>query len=250
MQKTGSSARILVVDDDLMTRKLFNFLLMDAGYAVVAADSVSAASRYLEREEIHLIILDVGLPHINGLDYCRKLREVRYTVPIMFVSGRQQTDDKLAGFDAGADDYVSKPIEPREFLARVRALLSRQLWGTSSGAHTKLRAGGLQLDISELSVRRADGRQMQLTPTEMRVLQCLLRNAGRVVTRDHLLTEAWGYDYESDSNQVEVYIRRLRRKVDPDPEQSCIETIRGLGYRLLANKQGVGKTEEPVAAAG
>lgn len=232
-----------------MTRRLMTFILTEGGYTAVAADSTAAATRILERDEVHLILLDIGMPHVDGLDFCRKLRSLRYAVPIMFVTGRPQIDDKVAGFDAGADDYITKPFEPRELLVRVRALLSRQLWGTSIGSHANLQAGGLELNLSELTVKLPDGRDAQLTPTEMRVLQCLMMNAGRVVTRDHLLSEAWGYDYESDSNQVEVYMRRLRRKVDLNPEASCIETVRGLGYRLLTAKQAARRADVASAVA-
>lgn len=247
--RPGPSAHVLVVDDDAMTRKLLSFILTEAGYAAVAVEGVTSALRVLEREEVHLILLDVNMPTTDGLEFCRKLRDERYGIPVMFLSGRMLTDDKVAGFDAGADDYLTKPFEPRELLSRVGALLARQLWGTTNGTRTHLRAGGLELDLAELTVRLPSGREVQLTPTEMRVLQCLMMNAGRVVTRELLLTEAWGYDYESESNQVEVYIRRIRRKLDAPAGETCVETVRGLGYRLLSPSQtSRGDTETATVA--
>jgi DNA-binding response OmpR family regulator len=250
MGHAGPAARILVVDDDPVARKLLTYILMEAGYSAAAAANVAAASRILEREQAHLLILDVRMPQASGLDFCRQLREARSSIPVLMLSGAQQIDDKVAGFDAGADDYLTKPYDPRELLCRVRALLSRQFWGISTGASARLCAGGLELDLAELSVKLPGGAVVALTPTETRVLQCLMVNAGRVLTRDAILTEAWGYGYEADSNQVEVYIRRIRRKVEPDPDHPCIETIRGLGYRLLTVKQATREPPTALTAAG
>jgi DNA-binding response OmpR family regulator len=143
----------------------------------------------------------------------------------------------VAGFDAGADDYLAKPFDPRELLARVRALLNRQLWGAANNAGHCLEVGGYSLDLVDLSIRLPGGGVVQLTPQEVRVLQCLMVNAGRVVSRETILQAAWGPDYHSESNQVDVYIRRLRRKIEQDPERPVIATVYGLGYRLSTGKE-------------
>ena len=228
-------ATVLCVEDDPLGRKVLAFTLAEAGYRVEAADQAAAALRVLQREEVHTIVLDVGLPQLDGLDFCRRLRAERIGTPVLLLTGRRGVEDTVAGFEAGADDYLAKPYEPRELVARVRALVGRQFWGTANVARDRLAAAGLELDLRELAVTLPSGRQVALTPTEMRVLQCLMTNAGRVVTRESLLAEAWGYDYETGSNPVEVYVRRVRRKIEAGPAP-LIETVRGVGYRLLAPK--------------
>ncbi len=230
----GPAARILVVDDDVLLRKLVRYVLQEAGYDVAAVDGAAAALRVMEREDVHLIILDVTMPGMNGLEFCRRVRAQRADVPILFLSGQQDVNDTVAGFDAGGDDYLAKPFEPRELLARARALLNRQLWGAASVGGTTLKAGGLTLDLAKLSVQLPDSRVVALSPTEVHLLQYLMANAGRVVTRDLILQAVWGHDFESESNLVDVYIRRLRRKLEAHPSRRLIETVRGMGYRLVA----------------
>lgn len=237
-RRAEPAARILVVDDDAMSRKLLSYVLGEARYTVVSVDSAEAAARVLAQEQVHLLILDIRLPKMDGLEFCRKLREDGNAVPILFLSGRQDIDDKIAGFDAGGDDYLTKPFDTRELLSRVRALLHRQIWGIASGKRSTLKAGGLELDLSELQVMLPSGREVQLTPTEMRILQCLMTNSARVVRRDLLLAQVWGYDYQSASNQIEVYIRRIRRKIEVNPSDFFIETVRGLGYRFVGVGDG------------
>ncbi|MCL4541116.1 MAG: response regulator transcription factor [Chloroflexi bacterium] len=240
MQRARPSAHILYVEDEPLIRRMVEILLGDAGYQVSCVDNATAALRILHQNEVHLLILDVSLPQMDGRDFCRKLREDRFSVPVLFLSAHGLVEDKLSGFNVGADDYMAKPFEPRELLARVRALLGRQFWGTANMARSRLRVGGLELDLGELVVKLPNGDQEVLTPTEMRVLQCLMRYAGRVVTRELLLSEAWGYDYESDSNPVEVYVRRVRRKIESDSAHPLIETVRGVGYRLINNSSSAG----------
>jgi DNA-binding response OmpR family regulator len=189
-------------------------------------------------------VLDVTLAGMSGPDFCRHLRARGASQPVLFLSGHKALADKVAGFDAGGDDYLTKPFEPRELLARVRALLSRQFWGAASAASSVIRYGDLTLDLTELSAQLPGGRVVALTPTELRVLQYLMVNAGRVVTRDLILQAGWGYNYESASNQVDVYIRRIRRKIEGDGGKTAIQTVRGLGYRLV-----VGATQALAAEA-
>lgn len=246
VEKTRSTARILLVDDDLLFRKMTRYVLMEAGYHTAAVDSPAAALHLLEREDVHLAILDVGMPGMDGFDLCRQVRARRAALPVLFLSGRKEVDDRLAGFEAGADDYLAKPFEPRELMARVRALLNRQFWGTANAVSNLIKSGDLTLDVAELSVQLPVGQVVRLTPTELRVLQYLVQNTGRVVTRDLILQAGWGYEYESDSNQVDVYIRRIRRKIESGSSQTYIQTVRGLGYRLVAGTEESARTMEPM----
>lgn len=233
MEHARSLGRILLVDDDLLLRKMVRFILTDSGYDVSAVDGAAAAMHLLEREEVHLMVLDVAMSGMSGPDFCRQLRARGAAQPVLFLSGHKDLSDKVAGFEAGGDDYLAKPFEPRELLARVRALLSRQFWGTANPASNVVRFGELTLDVSDLSAQLPGGRVVSLTPTELRVLQYLMVNAGRVVTRDLILQAGWGYNYESASNQVDVYIRRIRRKIEGNGSVAAIQTVRGLGYRLV-----------------
>lgn len=233
MEAGRSRGRILLVDDDALLRKMVRFVLTESGYEVSAAEGAAAALRLLEREEVQLIILDVAMAGLSGPECCRQLRARGATQPVLFLSGHRELADKVAGFEAGGDDYLAKPFEPRELLARVRALLGRQFWGTASPAAAVLRLGGLALDVPNLAATLPGGRVVPLTPTELRVLQLLVANAGRVVPREQILQAGWGYHYESASNQVDVYIRRLRRKLEAPDRAAAIHTVRGLGYRLV-----------------
>jgi two-component system, OmpR family, response regulator MprA len=233
MEHARSLGRVLFVDDDLLLRKMVRFILVESGYEVAVADSAAAAMHLLEHEEVHLIILDVGMAGTSGLDCCRQLRARGATQPVLFLSGHKDLADKVAGFEVGGDDYLAKPFEPRELLARVRALLSRQFWGTAQPAGNVVCFGELPLDVTNLAAHLPDGRVVSLTPTELRVLQYLMVNAGRVVPRDRILQAGWGYNYESASNQVDVYIRRIRRKIEGHGSAAAIQTVRGLGYRVV-----------------
>lgn len=225
-------ARILIVDDEAMLRKLVRYVLIGEGYAVAAVDSAAAAFRVLEREAVDLIILDVGMPGTDGLAFCRALREQSRDLPVLFLSARRMLDDTVAGFEAGGDDFLGKPFEPRELAARVRALLNRSHRAAASRRRDALVVGGYTLALPELTLQLPSGEVAALTPTEARVLHCLLLNAGRIVTRDQLVQFAWGEDRDPDHNEIQVYIGRLRRKVEREGFPPCIETVRGLGYRF------------------
>jgi len=204
MEHARSLGRVLFVDDDLLLRKVVRLILAESGYDVSAVDGAAAAMHLLEREEVHLIVLDVAMTGTSGPDFCRQLRARGAMQPVLFLSGHKELSDKVAGFEAGGDDYMAKPFEPRELLARVRALLSRQFWGTANPAGNVVHSGELTLDVTDLYARLPGGRVVSLTPTELRVLQYLMVNAGRVVTRDLILQAGWGYNYERASNQVDV----------------------------------------------
>ena len=234
MSNVRSKPRVLVVDDNVQSLKMLRFLLEDDGYDVSVASSAAMARDLLDNPPgpIHLVILDVMMPHISGLDLCQRIRQGGECVPIIFLSARGEPADRAEGLRRGADDYVAKPFDPTELLARVAAVLRRSKFAAvSSETQPSLRLGEVELDAARLKVKTAAGRESDLTPTETKLLHCLMRNAGRVLTRDVLINQVWDYDYDGNNNTVDVYIRRLRQKVEPDPnEPRYIRTVRGAGY--------------------
>jgi two-component system OmpR family response regulator len=231
------SGKILVVDDDAMLRRMVRFILLGEGYSVAAVGGGKQALELIRREEVNLIVLDVAMPDMDGYEFCRTLREQRFSMPVLFLSAHQHVDDTVAGFDAGGDDYLTKPFAPRELTARVRAMLQRQARAVVPPPEDALTVGGYTLELAELSVRLPTGQVVQLTPTEQRVLRYLMVNAGQIITRDQLFRSAWPEGHDGDSNEIQVYIGRLRRKLDLDVANPCIETVRGLGYRFAKSPQ-------------
>ena len=224
--------RILVVDDDPPSVKMISFLLREEGYEVIAADNGLAALELIDREAPDLVILDVMMPHLDGLEVCRRIRQ-KQDVPIIFLSAKGETVDKVAGLELGADDYLAKPFEPAELLARVKAVMRRAEAMAGEDAQALLSVGPLTLDPLTNQAIFTDGRKASLTPIEFRLLHCLMRNAGRILSHDLLMTTVWGYDYEGYSNQIAVYVRRLRMKIEKDPNHpKLLTTARGLGYRF------------------
>ncbi|MHB0869343.1 MAG: response regulator transcription factor [Chloroflexota bacterium] len=239
MSNPRSKAHILVVDDNLQSLKMLRFLLEDEGYEVLVASNADTARDLLEgaTSPIHLVVLDVMMPNVNGFDLCDRIRREGESVPIIFLSARGEPTDKAEGLRMGADDYVVKPFDPGELLARIAAVLRRSKpISTASDSQPSLKLGDVELDPARLKVRVAEKRQSDLTPTETKLLHCLMRNAGRVLTRDVLINQVWDYDYDGNNNTVDVYIRRLRQKVEPDPnEPRYIRTVRGAGYVFQAS---------------
>lgn len=223
---------VLVVDDDAPSAKMTSFLLKEEGYTVRTADNGRDALRIVETEPVDLVILDVLMPPPDGYEVCRRIRE-KYEVPIIFLSAKGETSDKVAGLELGADDYLAKPFEPSELLARVKAVMRRTETFMMADSGTLLDLGDLQLDPVTNRLVWADGRSVKLTPIEFRLLHCLMRNAGRTLTHDLLLNAVWGYDYDGYSNQISVYVRRLRSKIEEDPANpKYLITVRGLGYKF------------------
>ena len=224
--------RILIVDDDAPNVKMISFLLREEGYDVVSVDNGPAALELVDRERPDLIILDVMMPHMDGFEVCRRIRQ-RLDVPIIFLSAKGETADKVTGLQLGADDYLAKPFEPAEFMARVKAVLRRAESFANDEAQTKLSVGEITLEPLSNRAVFADGRKIDLTPIEFRLLYCLMRNAGRILSHDLLMNAVWGYDYEGYSNQIAVYMHRLRLKLEQDPEHpKYLSTVRGLGYKF------------------
>ncbi|HOG46604.1 MAG TPA: response regulator transcription factor [Anaerolineae bacterium] len=224
--------RILVVDDDPPSVKMTAFLLREEGYEVITADNGRTALEILQSEAPDLVIMDVMMPHIDGLEVTRRIRQTM-DVPIIILSAKGETADKVSGLQVGADDYLSKPFEPSELIARVKAVLRRSEAFAGSDLQSTVAVGALHLDPMGYRVICDDGREIELTPIEFRLLHVLMRNAGRVLNHDYLLANAWGYDYEGYANQIAVYIRRLRTKIERDPANpEYILTVRGIGYKF------------------
>jgi two-component system response regulator MtrA len=221
-------ARILLVEDDPSIREITAIGLRNAGFEVdVAGDGQAGLDRF-RSGSYDLVLLDVMLPRLDGLEVCRAIRRVS-TVPVVMLTARADTIDVVVGLEAGADDYVKKPFEVPELVARVRAAIRRA--GREAGEPETLRLGPIVIDLAGRTVTR-DGADIALTRTEFDLLAELARNAGRVMTRDVLLDRIWGYDYLGDSRLVDVAIQRLRAKVETDPPApELIQTVRGAGYK-------------------
>jgi DNA-binding response OmpR family regulator len=219
--------RILLVEDN---RRLSDSLLqslVEDGYAVDPAYDGLEGEEMAQVYPYDAIILDIMLPKKNGLEVCRELRNQRVNVPILMLTARDTVEDRVSGLDSGADDYLVKPFAMEELRARLRALLRRR----SDDKSGLLKVGDLMLDPATHAVERA-GQAVELTAKEFSLLEYLMRNANRVVTRSMVENHIWSYDFQASSNVVDVYVRRLRRKLDDPFDEKLIETVRGVGYRL------------------
>ncbi len=233
---------ILVADDDLLNVKLVSFLLESSGYSVITAHDGPAAVHAVEMHNPDLVLLDVCMPTWNGFDVCRHIRRTS-DVPIIFLSAQSQLQDRVTGLQIGGDDYLVKPFEPLELLARVEAVLRRRDADLLNPV-TRLTQGDMTLEPVEHKVHFANGRSIELTPIEFRLLYYLMKNAGRVLKSDQILTKVWGYDDTSGSNLVAVYIRRLRAKIENNAKQpQRIITVPNLGYRFEVFAEGPPRTE-------
>ncbi|HLI44681.1 MAG TPA: response regulator transcription factor [Acidimicrobiales bacterium] len=227
------ASRILLVEDDERIRASMRLSLEDEGYEIEEAasgeEALDAHARALVSEPFDLLVVDIMLPGIDGFASVRELRRTS-TVPIIMVTARTDTHDVVAGLEAGADDYVTKPFEPKELAARIRALLRRARSG--EGGPVSLVFGDLEI-MPEAGVVRRGGEEVHLTRTEFLLLCELAANSGKVLSREQLLERVWSYDYFGDGRLVDVHVRRLRTKVEHDPsEPRHVLTVRGLGYKL------------------
>jgi two-component system response regulator MtrA len=221
-------AKVLFVEDDRSIREVTKLALEQAGFRVAACGDGSEGLALFARERFDLVLLDVMLPGVDGLEVCREIRKGHRT-PIIMLTARTDTVDVVVGLELGADDYVSKPFQPAELVARVRAVLRR---GRASEQKTVLRVGEIEIDETAFRATQS-GRELGLTATEFRLLCELARRPGQVFTREMLLERVWGYEFLGDSRLVNVAVQRLRAKVEDDPTHpALITTVRGVGYRL------------------
>lgn len=228
---TDTASRILVVDDESSITEFVSYALTKEGYTVDVVDNGESALEYAEKNDYDLFILDIMLPGIDGYELCRRLR-TQTTAPVLFLSARDTELDKVVGLEIGADDYLAKPFGVRELIARVHALLRRGSGGDFPGASHAITAGGITLD-EDAHTATGDKGEIDLTPREFELLACLMKNAGKVVTREELLHDAWGWEYLTETKTVDTHIKRLRDKIEAagyDP--GLVETVRGYGYRF------------------
>ena len=223
--------KILVVDDERAVRESLRRALQLEGYEIeLAADGREALSLLADEDpQPDAVILDVLMPGVDGLEVCRRLRAAGNHLPVLMLTARDEVENRVAGLDAGADDYVTKPFALEELLARVRALLRRTTDGDGTGE--VLTFADLDVDLGTREVRRA-GRTIELTRTEFALLELFLRNPRQVLTRSIIFERVWGYDFGFASNSLDVYIGYLRRKTEAGGELRLIQTVRGVGYAL------------------
>ena len=234
------TTRILVIEDDPGIARIISLYLEQDGCAVTLAADGAEGLRQAQDTAPHLIVLDLMLPRLDGMSICRALRAAS-DVPIIMVTARAAETDRLAGLDAGADDYIVKPFSPRELAARVRAVLRRTTRqngaraatdALSADAPASLEYDGIAIDLNTRAVRIGD-RQPALTPTEFRLLALLAEQPGRIFTRDQIINGAFGYDYDGFDRTVDVHIANLRRKIEPDGRKPrYVQTVHGVGYRF------------------
>ena len=239
MAEKTFEARLLVVDDEPSIRELLTASLRFAGFEVFPAADGAEALKLAEQHRPDLVVLDVMLPDLDGFTVTRKLRERGRDMPVLFLTARDETSDKVTGLTVGGDDYVTKPFSLEEVVARIRAVLRRTRPSDEDADEATLRYADLELDDDSHEVRRG-GRTIELSPTEFKLLRYLMLNSGRVLSKTQILDHVWQYDWGGDANIVESYISYLRRKVDQladadgRPLPPLIHTKRGVGYLLRA----------------
>ena len=227
-----SASRVLIVEDEESYRDALSFLLGREGFDVLTAETGPDALTVFDESDPDLVLLDVMLPGIPGTEVCRQIRQ-RSNIPVIMVSARDEEVDKVVGLELGADDYITKPYSPRELVARIRAVLRRGA-DAPEPAHADdvIESGAIRMDVDrhEVSLR---GEPLKLPLKEFELLEVLMRNAGRVLTRGQLIDLVWGSDYVGDTKTLDVHVKRLRAKIEDDPgSPQVLLTVRGLGYKL------------------
>lgn len=223
--------RILIVDDEPSITEFVSYAMQKEGYQTEVASNGEEALEKIENAHFDLFILDIMLPGIDGYELCRRIR-AKMNTPILFLSAKDSELNKVVGLELGADDYLAKPFGVRELLARTRALLRRSQANEETVHSSEISAGGITLD-EDAHTAQGDKGPIDLTPREFELLACLMRNAGKVVSREDLLRDAWGWEYITETKTVDTHIKRLRDKIEAagyDPK--LVETVRGCGYRF------------------
>lgn len=226
----NTPARILIVDDEPSITEFVSYAMQKEGYLTEITSDGEEALRKIEQQHFDLFILDIMLPGIDGYELCRRIR-TKMSTPILFLSARDTELNKVVGLELGADDYLAKPFGVRELLARTRALLRRSQ-GNEMVSGNEISAGGITLN-EDTHVAQGDKGAIDLTPREFELLACLMRNAGKVVSREDLLHDAWNWEFITETKTVDTHIKRLRDKIESagyDPK--LVETVRGYGYRF------------------
>lgn len=226
----NTPARILIVDDEPSITEFVSYAMQKEGYLTEIASDGEEALRKMEQQHFDLFILDIMLPGIDGYELCRRIR-TKMSTPVLFLSARDTELNKVVGLELGADDYLAKPFGVRELLARTRALLRRSQ-GNEMVSGNEISAGGITLN-EDTHVAQGDKGAIDLTPREFELLACLMRNAGKVVSREDLLHDAWNWEFITETKTVDTHIKRLRDKIESagyDPK--LVETVRGYGYRF------------------
>lgn len=224
--------RLLVVEDERPLRNLVTNALISAGYEVFGVPDGLQAMEFFAQNSVDMVILDIIMPHVDGIQVCRWIRQ-RSDVPIVMLTALDRTEDVVAGFEAGADDYITKPFTFEELRARIEAIFRRLEWMTRRRPGGVLSFGELTMDPDAHRVTRA-GQEIHVTPVEFELLYYLMSHAGEAVPKETLFREVWGYEYVEGLNLVEVAVRRLREKIEPDPSRPAyIQTVRGVGYRFV-----------------
>ena len=226
------AARILVVEDEESLADSVRYNLEREGYAVTVAPDGRRAIERFRIDKPNLIVLDLMLPEISGLDVCRMIRQ-ESDVPIIMVTAKDSEADKVTGLELGADDYVTKPFSVRELVSRVRAHLRRARMSQPFPADEELEGGTVQMDVAKHEIR-VNGEVTPFPPKEFELLEAFLRRKGRLLTRDFLIEEVWGHDYVGDTKTLDVHVKRIRRKIEADPHApEHLVTVRGLGYKFV-----------------
>lgn len=232
-----SNQTVLIVDDEENILELLKFNLCNSGFKVVTALSGEKALDLCQKESVDLVLLDLMLPDIDGLEICRRLKSQAKTnlIPVIMLTAKTEEVDKLMGFELGADDYITKPFQIRELVARVKAHLRRSsLYGKTENEQKEqsvTKAGDLLIDSATYEVLR-DKTKIDLTRKEFEMLKMLIKSSGKVLTREYLLDSIWGYEYYGESRTVDVHIRHLRQKLSENTSNEYIETVRGIGYKF------------------
>lgn len=239
-------SRIVIVDDDPVTVKVVRFILEDEGFVTTTVGRGSQLFAAVFERETDLVILDVNLPDIDGFTLCKELRARQYDGPLIFLTSRHDSDSTLEGFRIGADDFILKPYEPLELVARVNSVIRRFKRADRQPMGTLLRVEDAELSIGELMYRSSTVPPTLLTPTEMQLLECLMRNRHIVISRETLIERVWGFDFVGDTNRVDVYIRRVRRKIERDPAApEYVHTVRGIGYVFRVQRHDTDSADGP-----
>lgn len=217
---------VLIAEDDVSVARFLRQAISEAGYTAVVVGDGQTALEHACATSFSLILLDVMMPRLGGLEVCRRLRQQGHQTPVLMITARDGLEDKVEGLDAGADDYLVKPFQLAELLARVRALLRR-----GSAPRAPLQVGDLSLDSATRRAMRGS-KSISLSATEYALLELLMRNAGRVMARSVILDQVWQYDFEGNDNILDVYISYLRSKIDRGQDVPLIHTVRGIGFRI------------------